>query len=724
MFPTSKRFSSASLINLSSLVAPQPPPPPAYPQSAAPAPDSEQKKSLAPTKTLTKDEFFPGATLNPDTDETPSRGILMPENPFKIAWDLLGIGFIVYQAVMIPYEVGFNQPETQWRLILNNIIQGFFVLDILFAFNTAFYQKGNIVAKRRVIGKHYIQTWLFLDLVTVLPYDYIVAGISGNSDSGSNLTYQAPQMARIFKMVNFIRFLRLIRLAKLKKLILVIEDYISSQSIATFVMVLKLIITAFFMAHWTACAWYLVSYLDSADHPETWLLVRGLYGEDKTSEAYVYSLYWAVTTTMTIGYGDIHAITNNEMVCAIFAMGLGSGVFAYIVGKLGGIVNKRSERENQHREKVLSLNSFMKQKDLPNDVRFRVRRYLDYIWERQASSKMEEDAIMNLLSEPLKEQIYTHTRGPVFKTYSVFESFDLLFLASVSKLLRQEVFAPGNDILEEGERSTNLYFIISGTVDIWHKASSSSFKELNKEAYFGEIGFFSKLPRQASARCLTFVNLFVLPRDKFEEMLKTKPEAKEVCRMLEEKSKTGDFTCLRVACYICKTEGHVATGCKRMVLTSMKDQFKAKFVLRRSQKTVNVNEFTNPNFDRKDKRVRRDAHYGRECVVGRQKGGQLEPRLIPMIDKYEHEVEGRHQAEGESDRPAHLEAAKPKLDIIIETEPDLCTFVEDIGVRKAEFDVSLINPSGKTLVRQNATWTQGSEREDVDRSSEVLHTVH
>jgi len=722
MFPASKRFSSASLINLSSLVAPQAPHPPPVPTPAGPDPD--QKKSLAPTKTLTKDEFFPAATLLPETDETPSPGILMPENPFKIAWDLLGIGFIVYQAVMIPYEVGFNQTETEWRFVLNNVIQGFFVLDILLAFNTAFYQKGNIVARRRVIGRHYIHSWLFLDLVTVLPYDYIVSGISGNTESDQRLAYQAPQMARIFKMVTFIRFLRLIRLAKLKKLILVIEDYISSQFIATLVMVLKLMITAFFVAHWTACAWYLVSFLDSADNPQTWLLVRGLYSQEKTTDAYVFSLYWAVTTTMTIGYGDIHAITNNEMICAMFAMGLGSGVFAYIVGKLGGIVNKRSERENLHREKVLSLNAFMKQKDLPNDVRFRVRRYLDYVWERQASSKMEEDAIMNLLSEPLKEQIYTHTRGPVFKTYPVFNSFDLLFLASVSKLLRQEVFAPGNGIIEEGERSTSLYFIITGTVDIWHKASNSSFKELNKEAYFGEIGFFAKLPRQASARCLTFVNFFVLPRDKFEEALNTKPEAKEICRILEEKSKTGDFSCLKVACYICKTEGHVATGCKRMVLTSMKDQFKAKFVLRRSQKTVNVNEFTNPNYDRKDKRVRRDVHYSHECVVGRQHGGLQEPRLIPMIDKYEQAVEGRQQAEEEEkEHPAHPEADKPKLDIIIETEPEPCLSEEDDEIRKAEFDVSLIKQSGKKLARQNATWTQGSEVEEVQSSSDVLHTV-
>ena len=677
---------------------------------------------MAPTKTLTKDEFFPAATLTPDTDETPSPWVIMPENPVKICWDLLGIGFIVYQAVMIPYEVGFNQPETYWRLVMNNLIQCFFVLDIVFAFNTAFYQKGNIVAKRKLIGKHYIRFWLFFDLITVLPYDYIVEGISGGSNSDTKLPYQAPQMARIIKMINFIRFIRLIRLAKLKKLILAIEDFISSQFIATVVMVLKLVITAFFMAHWTACAWYLVSYLDSADHPETWLLVRGLYDQSKSTDAYVNSLYFAVTTTMTIGYGDIHALTNNEMICAIFAMGLGSGVFAYIVGKLGGIVNKRNQRENLHREKVLSLNAFMKQKNLPTDVRFRVRRYLDYIWERQASSKMEEDTIMNLLSEPLKEQIYTHTRGPVFKTYEVFEAFDQLFLASVSKLLRQEVFAPGNDILEEGEKSTSLYFIITGTVDIWHKASSSSFKELNKEAYFGEIGFFSKQPRQASARCLTFVNLFVLPRDKFEDVLSHKPEAKEICRMLEEKTKSGDFSCLKVACYICKTEGHVANGCKRMALTSMKDQFKVKFVLRRNQKTVNVNEFTNPNYERKDKRVRRDAHYGHDCVIGRPRGFN-EPRLLPMIDKYEHEVE-QIEEEEDRDQPVRQRTLKPKLDhIIIETEPDALINAEDIEIRKPEFNVSLINPNGKQLKRQNATWTQVSDYEEVGFSGEVLHTV-
>lgn len=40
-----------------------------------------------------------------------------------------------------------------------------------------------------------------------------------------------------------------------------------------------------------------------------------------------------------------------------------------------------------------------------------------------------------------------------------------------------------------------MYFIFSGKVIIMHKKTMSFVKELYKEDYFGEIGFFSDIPR-------------------------------------------------------------------------------------------------------------------------------------------------------------------------------------------------------------------------------------
>jgi len=61
-------------------------------------------------------------------------------------------------------------------------------------------------------------------------------------------------------------------------------------------------------SHWAGCGFfYLASQLDFNEH--TWVgnvaLPEGLLKDEPWTTQYVYSVYWAVTTLTTVGYGDI-----------------------------------------------------------------------------------------------------------------------------------------------------------------------------------------------------------------------------------------------------------------------------------------------------------------------------------------------------------------------------------------------------------------------------------
>jgi hypothetical protein len=78
------------------------------------------------------------------------------------------------------------------------------------------------------------------------------------------------------------------------------------------------------LCHWVACAWrwlpsVLKSELDwlttySLDYPAT---VHGQGGELSDFSLYVASLYWAVLTLASIGYGDIVPVNDGERLFAV-----------------------------------------------------------------------------------------------------------------------------------------------------------------------------------------------------------------------------------------------------------------------------------------------------------------------------------------------------------------------------------------------------------------------
>ena len=67
---------------------------------------------------------------------------------------------------------------------------------------------------------------------------------------------------------------------------------------------LKLLVFILFVAHWIACFWHLIGLYQEKFTPTTWLWIYNLQNEEWFTR-YIASLYWAVTTMIIVGYGDI-----------------------------------------------------------------------------------------------------------------------------------------------------------------------------------------------------------------------------------------------------------------------------------------------------------------------------------------------------------------------------------------------------------------------------------
>lgn len=76
-------------------------------------------------------------------------------------------------------------------------------------------------------------------------------------------------------------------------------------------------------------------------------------------------------------------------------------MYAFIINEVSTMVKRYNILANSYEEKMKYVNKFMKQKGLPDELRARIVRYLEYNWEQKKQIKIEENEVYNLLNENL-----------------------------------------------------------------------------------------------------------------------------------------------------------------------------------------------------------------------------------------------------------------------------------------------------------------------------------
>lgn len=96
---------------------------------------------------------------------------------------------------------------------------------------------------------------------------------------------------------------------------------------------------------------------------------------------------------------------------------------------------------------------------LPKKFRSKVKRYLDYILDYKRQYKLEEEEVLNMLSENLRYELVAHLNGNTLHNTPVFQQFNILFLSQLTYSLRKEAFTNTDEIFCELQQGQKLYFI-------------------------------------------------------------------------------------------------------------------------------------------------------------------------------------------------------------------------------------------------------------------------
>ena len=69
-------------------------------------------------------------------------------------------------------------------------------------------------------------------------------------------------------------------------------------------------------------------------------------------DLYLISIYWAVTTISTVGYGDISANNRSERIFCLIVMIIGVTMFTTAASTITQLMSSIDEQENKFQEKI------------------------------------------------------------------------------------------------------------------------------------------------------------------------------------------------------------------------------------------------------------------------------------------------------------------------------------------------------------------------------------
>jgi len=196
---------------------------------------------------------------------------------------------------------------------------------MLMKFKTSFYEHGILMKNHRKIMDFYLRGDFLLDFLSLLSLLINVF-----------ICYQSPLK---WLMVFFFS-----KTKSIKNIFRNLENIIDfGEGFELFFVMFKVLC----VAHIYACFWHYISFLEIQNHnTDTWLVVKGLENAF-WMEKYLYSIYWALTTMVTVGYGDIVPQNRVEVGFCSFTILSGSMVFGYCLNRIGTLLTGIDERDKE-----------------------------------------------------------------------------------------------------------------------------------------------------------------------------------------------------------------------------------------------------------------------------------------------------------------------------------------------------------------------------------------
>lgn len=411
---------------------------------------------------------------------------------------------VIFTACELSFSIAFNAELQVWQIWADAIVAIIFTADIIYQImERRKDKKAEYQLDEQVATSKYKSVLLFIiDILACIPFDIII--FSGLLNIGHSDT----RIFSIFRLVKIFRIAGIFsKLCMTSKLIRV-EAYIIFSLMAV---------------HTFACMWAGINPI-----PE----------ESNITSYYIESIYWAVTTMTTVGYGDIVPTTDGGRILTMAVMLVGVGFYGLLIGNISSLFAESARFKEQTREKLSELSMFMRHYHVPTRLQESVFSYYNHLISKRLSDN--DTRIISDLPQSLKSELQIYMNIKLIRNLPMIKGCSQACIKAVAKALVQESYAPGFNVTRIGEDGKEMFIIGHGVVEVL-KEDGSIVATLHEGQFFGEMALYKETTRSSDVRAKTYCDLYKLEQDAFFDLIKNFPELRQNIEMVIKKRSTNQY---------------------------------------------------------------------------------------------------------------------------------------------------------------------------------------